>query len=76
MRTARHYKEIVMRTAAVVVTHNRLELLQQCVSALLNQSVTCDILIIDNASDDGTADWASGLRHEQVHYLPTGANLG
>ena len=41
--------------AAVVVTYNRLELLQQCVEALRNQSTTCDILIVDNASTDGTA---------------------
>ena len=60
--------------AAVVVTYNRLDLLRQCVDALRAQSAACDILIIDNASTDGTGQWAaeqSGLR-----YRNTGANLG
>ena len=38
--------------AAVVVTHNRLELLQKCVEALRSQSAVCDILVVDNASMD------------------------
>ena len=43
--------------AAVVVTYNRLELLRQCVEALRAQTAVCDILIVDNASTDGTALW-------------------
>lgn len=43
--------------AAVVVTYNRLELLQKCVKALRTQTKVCDILIVDNASTDGTARW-------------------
>ena len=41
-------------TAAVVVTHNRIDLLRQCVAQLENQTCACDILIVDNASTDGT----------------------
>ena len=43
--------------AAVVVTYNRLELLRQCVEALRAQTTVCDILIVDNASTDGTSNW-------------------
>lgn len=40
---------------AVVVTYNRKQLLRRCLSALLAQSRTVDeILLIDNASSDGT----------------------
>lgn len=60
--------------AAVVVTYNRLELLRQCVDALRAQSVPCDILMIDNASTDGTGAWASG--QTGLRYRNTGANLG
>ena len=43
------------RVAAVVVTYNRKELLAQCIEALLGQqNAVCDILIVDNASTDGT----------------------
>ncbi|MGI8710741.1 MAG: glycosyltransferase, partial [Acidimicrobiales bacterium] len=43
---------------AVVVTRNRLTLLQECVAALRAQTrVPDEIIIIDNASDDGTRQW-------------------
>ena len=42
---------------AVVVTYNRLGLLKQCVAALKRQKSLCDILVIDNASTDGTKEW-------------------
>lgn len=41
---------------AVVVTYNRKELLRECLQALLGQSHAVDhILVVDNASSDGTA---------------------
>ena len=60
--------------AAVVVTYNRLELLRQCVEALRAQTTACDILIVDNASTDGTANWLAS--HPDLHYRNTGSNLG
>ena len=63
------------KTAAVVVTYNRKALLQQCISCLLAQTAPCDILIIDNASTDGTGDL---FKHSQesLTYFNTGSNLG
>jgi len=41
---------------AVVVTHNRLSLLRECLTALAAQARSLDgVLVIDNASSDGTA---------------------
>lgn len=65
-----------MRIAAVVVTHNRLSMLKECISALSVQTLPCVIFIVDNASDDGTAEWASARQSETMLYLPTGTNLG
>ena len=62
------------KIAAVVVTYNRLPMLQQCTAALLAQTYPCDILIVDNASSDGTGEWVSG--QPQLCYRNTGANLG
>jgi GT2 family glycosyltransferase len=46
-----------MSVCAVIVTYNRLQLLERCVDAMLRQSQPPDcILIIDNASTDGTCD--------------------
>ena len=44
------------RTAAIVVTYNRKELLKENIEKLLAQSFKSrlDIIIIDNASTDGT----------------------
>lgn len=43
--------------AAVVVTYNRLALLKRCVGCLRGQTALCDILIVNNASTDGTEEW-------------------
>ncbi|MBR3306284.1 MAG: glycosyltransferase [Lachnospiraceae bacterium] len=65
------------KTAAVVVTYNRRELLKKCIKRLLEQTIPCDIYVIDNASADGTADM---IRDEYVgsslRYFNTGKNLG
>ena len=61
-------------TAAVVVTHNRIDLLRQCVAQLENQTCTCDILIVDNASTDGTAQWLESK--PELNCRNAGANLG
>lgn len=60
--------------AAVVVTYNRLPLLKQCVDCLRAQTTTCEILIVNNASTDGTEEWLAvqtGLLSQN-----TGSNLG
>ena len=65
--------------AAVVVTYNRKELLRENIEALLNQSFSqFDIMIIDNASTDGTYEYISDLarNQEKVKYYNTGKNLG
>jgi rhamnopyranosyl-N-acetylglucosaminyl-diphospho-decaprenol beta-1,3/1,4-galactofuranosyltransferase len=46
------------KIAAVVVTHNRLALLKNCVEALRGQTHKLDeIIVVNNASDDGTREW-------------------
>lgn len=60
--------------AAVVVTYNRLDLLKQCVEALRRQTEACDILIVNNASTDGTELWLA--EQQDVNSRNTGSNLG
>ncbi len=67
------------KVAAIVVTYNRKELLRESIEALLNQSFSqFDIMIIDNASTDGTYDYISDLarNNKKVKYYNTGENLG
>lgn len=65
------------KVAAVVVTYNRKELLVECIDALLNQSFSdCDVIIVDNASTDGTNELVNERFDKSVIYVNTGSNLG
>ena len=65
--------------AAVVVTYNRKALLKKCIDHILKQSAGApDILVIDNASTDGTEGFITEEYKDvpEVKYYNTGANLG
>jgi GT2 family glycosyltransferase len=66
------------RIAAIVVTYNRQSYLLRCIEALRQQACDAmDILVIDNASTDGTGDALAPLAADGVlRYYNTGANLG
>lgn len=49
------------RIVAAVVTYNRKELLVECINALLKQTEPVDLMIIDNASTDGTKEKIQNL---------------
>lgn len=52
---------------AIVVTHNRRQLLKKCIEALRTQTCKPDsIIVVDNNSTDGTREW---LRQEQQDIL-------
>ena len=66
------------RIAAIVVTYNRREMLKSCAEFILNQEgASADLLIIDNASTDGTEEYITPLIDgARVKYYNTGSNLG
>lgn len=67
------------RTAAVIVTYNRKDLLKRNIECLLKQTRKdiFDILIFDNKSTDGTHEaLQSYIDNNQIIYFNTGANLG
>jgi len=63
---------------AIVVTYNRKDLLEECINALVNSKYKTDILVIDNASSDGTSDFIEEIMKENknIFYRTTGSNLG
>lgn len=72
---ARMYGSIV----AIIVTFNRRNLLAKCLRAVLHQEgILCDVLVIDNASTDGTGTYIQNTYGERkdVIYINTGKNLG
>ena len=67
------------KVAAVVVTYNRKGLLLECIEHLCAQTVRplLDVLVIDNASTDGTEEALAELIADgSITYVNTGANLG
>lgn len=70
-------KEVTSKILAVVVTFNRKEMLAECLQSLLDQQSPCDILIVDNASTDGTFESISTVvSRPNINYVNTEANLG
>ena len=65
-----------MMTLAIVVTYNRLTLLKQCLSCLAAQTTSCDILVIDNASNDGTQEYLKTQTDKGFHYICLPKNTG
>lgn len=73
-----HKENDVNKTAVVVVTFNRKELLKKNITALLSQSRRdFDIIIIDNASTDGTAEHVGELvKKNGICYITLDENIG
>ena len=65
---------------AIIVTYNRKQLLEECLEAVLKQTVPVyKIILIDNASTDGTEMlFKNGERYDlpQIEYHKMSENLG
>ena len=66
------------KVAAVIVTYNRKELVEQCIKAILAQErANCDIIVIDNGSTDGTEElFRDTFKNCPIDYTNMGENLG
>lgn len=59
-----------MKYTVVIVTYNRLELLKECIEAINNQKKQFDsVVIVDNASTDGTKDYLQGYEKNIILYM-------
>jgi GT2 family glycosyltransferase len=64
--------------AIVVLTHNRVHLLRQCVENVLSRTSRAahEIIIWDNASTDGTAAHLGSLEDPRIRVVRSDANVG
>lgn len=63
--------------SVVVVNHDRRELLLECLDSLLTQDYpNLRIVVVDNASRDGSAQAVTGLGRPEIEVLAQSANLG
>ena len=67
-----------MSVAIVVLTHNRLHLLRKCVENVLARTseLTREIVIWDNASQDGTPEYLDSLTDPRVRVVHHSENIG
>lgn len=61
----------------IIVTHNGVNDLRGCIHSLLDQLTTgWEVVVVDNASSDGTKEFLSSLSGEVVRQIPLNANVG
>jgi GT2 family glycosyltransferase len=60
---------------AVVVTYNRLDKLRKTTERLLSEAIDY-IVVVDNASNDGTQDWLKSQHDSRLHCVFNSNNLG
>jgi GT2 family glycosyltransferase len=67
-------------TSIVIPVYNQLDYTRQCVEAIdaTAPEGRWELIVVDNASADGTAEWLAGLslRHGSVRAIRNAANLG
>lgn len=63
-----------MKFSIVITTYNRLSLLKRAINSALNQTVSCEVVVVDDASDDGTEAYVRSLGN-QVTYHRNEKNL-
>jgi len=68
----------VPQTSIIVVTFNNLTFTRLCLAALLTHTADAEIVVVDNASTDGTSDYLRHLQldHPQVRCLFNAENAG
>ena len=64
------------KITAVVVTYNRCEFLRKCLQQLLAQTYPCNILVVDNASEDDTKCVLEEFESPGLQVLRLEKNLG
>lgn len=57
------------RGFVVTVARNNLHLTKKAVASALAQDIPCDVLLVDNASSDGTAQWAATKHLTRISML-------
>ena len=66
---------VAVRIVAVVVTHNRQAALERTLGRLLAEPVD-QVIVIDNASTDGTAEWLATVGDARLHVTRLPDNRG
>lgn len=64
-----------MKFSIVITTYNRLDLLKRAINSALEQTVECEIIVVDDCSIDGTKKYVNSLGDRLIYYC-TSSNQG
>lgn len=64
-----------MNVVALIVTFNRLKKLRTCLETTLGIGFKY-VVVVNNASGDGTGNWLAGIRDERLHCITLDYNIG
>ncbi|NET46668.1 glycosyltransferase family 2 protein [Okeania sp. SIO2B3] len=64
-----------MKFSIVITTYNRLDLLKRAINSAFEQTVECEIIVVDDCSIDGTKNYVNSLGSRVIYYC-TSSNQG
>lgn len=64
-----------MKILTIIVTYNGLQWYERCLGSLLRSTIPVDIMVVDNASGDGSADWIAA-HYPEINLIRSDKNLG
>ncbi len=60
-----------MKFSVVITTYNRLDLLKRAINSALEQTIECEIIVVDNCSTDGTEEYLKSLGDRLIYHRTT-----
>lgn len=60
------YRNWSNKFSIIITTYNRLSLLKRALNSALNQTINCELIVVDDASNDGTEDYLHSLNYSVI----------
>ncbi|MGD1808790.1 glycosyltransferase family 2 protein [Dapis sp. BLCC M126] len=60
-----------MKFSVVITTYNRLDLLKRAINSALEQTIECEIIVVDDCSTDGTEEYVKSLGDRLIYHRTT-----
>lgn len=64
-----------MKILTIIVTYNGLQWYNRCLGSLQQSTIPVDVMVVDNASGDGSADWIA-THYPEINLIRSDKNLG